>query len=143
MKEELLSTKHDKTLNMKSVRSLLGKKVISKSGEYLGKVRDILSEDDKITGILAKRGFTRYFVDTEYINSDTDKVMLNIDPVMRLRKMHVFDSDGQKLGRVIDIERKDNSNDFSHIVIRKRIWSKPQKIEKAKIEVARKNIILK
>ena len=75
--------------------------------------------------------------------ADIEKVMLTIDSVLLLKGKVVFDSQGKKVGKVVDVIRPTNSNNFTDIVVKEKLWSKPKKIPKEKLAVYKKNIILK
>lgn len=143
-KIEAISTKNINPMKMDSFRAYIGKKVISKSGERVGKVHDIRFSGSKVEGIVVLKRISRLFIDQEFIAGHSDEaVMLSIDPVTMMRGKQVFDADGKKLGKVSDVVRKGNSNVMSSIIIRKRLYSRGVRIPKEDIETAKKNIILK
>ena len=67
--------------------------------------------------------------------------MLTIDPVTLLMAKLVYDADGKKLGKVTGIVRA-GANDFSAILVKKNIFSKPLQIPKQDIATRKTNILL-
>ncbi|MGM5484758.1 MAG: PRC-barrel domain-containing protein [Nanobdellota archaeon] len=124
-----------------SLNSYLGKKVFSKSGDHVGKVKDLVIRDYYVEGIIVK-GKRYMFIDKKYFSSDEEAIILSIEPVYNHLRKRVFDSDGKNLGRVIGVERKDNSNDFTNLILKKGYFSKSFKIPYKEINVLKKNIIL-
>lgn len=144
MNLNIISKKKEKDVSeLDKLRSYIGKKTISKSGNRVGKVCNIMFSGNKIEGIVIRRGFRKIFVDIEYVSPSKDSVMLLIDPFIILKGKLVFDADGKKVGRVIKIIRKGNTNVIESIVVRKKIISKAVTIPKVEIDVLKKNIILK
>ena len=138
-----VSTKKKDTSSMESVRSYLGKKVISKSGNVVGKVFDVLFLGNTITGIIVVKKISKLFLGKEFLNVSEDAVMLSIDPVTALEGKRVFDADGKKMGKVKEVIRKGNTNTLSAIMIKKNFYSSAIKIPKDDIDISKKNIILK
>ncbi len=142
---KILSTKRKQPLKLDSFRDIIGKKVISKSGNSVGRVHDILLSGKGIAGIIAsgRLRFSRLFIDEEFFGRVTNAVMLSIDPVISLIGKQVFDADGKKLGKVVSLVRKGNENDFKAVVVKRRIYSKSVEIPKTDVDTFKKNIILK
>lgn len=69
-------------------------------------------------------------------------IILDIDPVIMLIGKEVFDDEGNKIGKVVDLDRKDYDNDYKSIIVKKHFFSKPLSIPKRDIDVIEKNIIL-
>lgn len=128
-----------------NLRSYLGKKVYSKSGDIVGSVQDILlNSKHSFQGIMVKTGLrSSLFIGRKYVKELTPvSIMLSIDPVTSLVGKFVFDADGKKLGRVFELKRSSDANSFYALTIRKHRFSKPRDIPKEHIHVAKKNIIL-
>lgn len=126
------------------IKEIIGKKVLGKNGEVVGKVKDIVMHEETIEGIIVSKGITKYFLDYQYIEDlYADSVLLNINPAMRYIKMQVFDAQGKKLGKVVDITQKDATNLIESIVVKKNLFSKHRIVPTKDIEVSDKNIILK
>ncbi len=140
---EMISASISSFEGLKGLKSYLGKKVFSKSGAYVGRISDVYTKNNSMRGILVKSR-VKIFFDKDYIHTDSpDAIMLSIDPVTHIIGRVVFDSEGRKLGKVIGLERKDNSNSYSSIVVKKRLISKPFVVSKGEIETCKKNCILK
>lgn len=139
-----ISTKVDQPMELESFRSYIGKKVIAKSGDKIGKVYNIRFSKNTVLGIVVRRRLSKFFIGIEFVKGVSDKsLMLSIDPVIMLAGKHVFDADGRRLGKVARIERKGSGNDFESIVVRKWFFMRGIIIPKKDIEVMKKNIILK
>ncbi len=122
--------------------SYFGKNVYSKSGELVGKVYDIGMQNQCFVGIFVK-GKRKVLIEKSFIASDTDGViMLNIEPVTNLIGKQVFDSSGKMIGKVVELERKTNSNIYEGIVVKKSIFRSSFAVPKKDIESAKQNIIL-
>ncbi len=141
-KIEIISPNDRNILKFESVKDYLGKKVVSKSGETIGSVADVLFTDNGIKGIVVSKRFSKFYVDSSHFNAVSNKAMLSIDPVILLIGKEVFDVDGKRLGKVSKVIRKNNINDFEAIVVKKKIYSKGIEIPKSNIDVLKKNIIL-
>lgn len=123
--------------------SYIGKKVYSKTGELVGKVYDIVIKNDCMVGVLYKRDLN-IFIGKEFFKSDNDDaIMLSIDPVTGLIGKKVYDSTGKYVGKVVELKRKKNSNNYDELRVKKSFFFKSVYIPKEKIAVAKKNIILK
>ncbi len=138
----ILATKKDIS-KMEGFRSYLGKTVISKSGDKVGKVYDLAFSKSSMEGVIVARKLSKFFIDKKFLNAVSDKtVMLSINPVVMLLGKHVFDADGKKLGKVSGLVRKGSTNNFDALVVKKNIYSKQFKVPKVHIKVSKKNIIL-
>jgi sporulation protein YlmC with PRC-barrel domain len=134
--------------NLKDLNSLemysayFGRKVYSKSGEFVGKVYDVGMKDQCFVGIFVK-GKRKVFIEENFISSDKDGIiMLSMEPVINLLGKKVYDSKGKMMGKVIDIERKTNSNNYEGLVVKKSFFRRSFSIPKKDIEAAKKNIML-
>ena len=143
-KVDAISSKIKSTKLLDSFTAYVGKEVISKSGEIIGKVSDVLMQGSSIAGVVVKKTLNKVFFDKEFFSVQTDKtIRLSIDPVTMHVGKQVFDVEGKKLGKVTGLVRKSGANKFTHIEVQKRILTKTIKIPKEDISVAKKNIILK
>jgi sporulation protein YlmC with PRC-barrel domain len=140
---EIISTKVKNLDRLGDFSSYMGRKVFSKSGHYVGKVYDIITQNKCMVGVLV-RGKLKIFIDKEYFMSDTPKaIMLSIDPVTNLLGKQVFDAIGKRIGKVSALERRGNSNVFSSLIVKKRAYSKPFVVPKKDIDTFKDNVILK
>ena len=141
---QTISTKNKDPLKMEGFRSYIGKDVISKSGERIGRVYDMVFTGGTVAGIIIMRRLSKMFIDREFLRGVSAKaVTLSIDPVTMILGKQVFDADGKKLGKVAKLIRKGNSNALSAIIVKKRLYSKGIKVPREDIEVSKKNIILR
>ena len=102
-KERIISSKIKSLESTKSLASLMGKRVLSKSGEIAGKITDVITTNEKIIGIIIS-GNQRQFIGKEFFKYDTeDSILLTIDPVTLMIGKQVFDNEGKKLGIVTDL----------------------------------------
>lgn len=139
---KVLSTKITPESSLIGARSYLGIKVFSKSGYRIGRVKDIALKNDRVAGFLVQ-GKKEIFVDKEYVASESENaIVLSTDPVIDLIGKQVFDSQGTKVGKVIDLDRQTNANNFKALIVKHRIYSKPILIPKEDVEVSKENIIL-
>lgn len=138
----LLTPRFSDLADTVSARHFLGKKVYSTSGDHVGRVHDVVLKNNALAGLLVV-GKKLLFIDYEYCTSGAvDGIVLKIDPVTMLKGKIVFDSQGRKLGKVKSIERENNKNYCSKLVVRKGLFSRPRLIPYDEVEVSKKNIIL-
>jgi ribosomal 30S subunit maturation factor RimM len=140
----IISPKKEPVATIQGVTKILGRKVLSKTGDVVGKIVEIVPEGKEISGIVSKKGFKKTFIDMQYIaDLYTNSIMLNIDPATRYEGMQVFDATGKKLGKVVEVHRTTATNSYNALYIKKNMFSKRKKMDSAKVESAHKNIILK
>ena len=139
---EIISPNDRNILKFESMRAYLRKKVVSKSGEIVGKIADVLFAAKGIKGIVVRKRFLKFYLDHSFFNTVSDKAMLSIDPVVLLTGKTDFDADGRRLGKVKKVVRKDHTNELKALIIKKRFYSKGIEIPKSDIDVIKKNIIL-
>lgn len=128
----------------KGLRAFLGKNVLSKDGDVVGTVKDVVFEEDKIVGIIyTKKIFKKIFLGINYIEKFyADSLILKINPVTRLIGMKVYDVEGKKVGVVKDIVRKTNINKIDALIVRKGIFKKFIEVPVDDIDISKKNVIL-
>jgi len=141
-KIEIISPNDRNILKFESVKNYLNKNVVSKSGKTIGYISDVLFTDQKVKGIIVSKLFSKFYVENSYFSTVSNKAMLSIDPVVLLIRKKVFDADGRKLGKVVSVIRKNNTNELESIIVKKRFYSKAVEIHKKDIDVMKKNIIL-
>ena len=141
-KIEILSMKHINLESAKTSSYYIGKKVFSKLGNQIGIVKNIVLKNNLLAGFIVV-GRKTIFIDKEYIDSESEKaLMLSMHPVTELIGKQVFDKVGRKLGKVISLERKTNTNNFTNLIIKANIYSKPFKVPKEHVSAYKENIIL-
>lgn len=125
------------------ISEIIGREVIAKNAEVVGKIIDIVFLNHELMGVLVKRGFSKYYVDKMYFAEYTpDAILLNVDPVLLLRGKIVFDNRGKKLGRVKEVLRDSDLNDFSSLLIKGGMFSKSFQVPKKDVEIQQRNVIL-
>jgi sporulation protein YlmC with PRC-barrel domain len=140
----IISPKKEPVTTIQGVTKILGRKVLSKTGDVVGKVVDIVPKGKEIAGIVCKKRLKKTFIDIQYVaDLYTNSVMLNIDPATRYEGMQVFNADGEKLGKVIEVNRTTATNAYKSLTVKKNMFTKKNKIAADKVESAHKNIILK
>lgn len=108
------------TLNAKKIQ---GARVISKRGVVIGKVSEIRINPSRksIEGILISRGiFSKpIYVGASYIeNVSEDGILIGIFPSVLLKGRKVMTSQGEIIGRVKKVLRKEHSNEIKEFVVR-------------------------
>lgn len=128
-----------------STRKLKGKNIISRSGEILGKVRDVVFLNKNILGVLLRKRFREdVFIGIEMVESITeDAILLSIDPVTSLIGLPVFDKAGKKIGRVRRVIRQDDRNSFTSIAVKPGLLRRVIEIDVSDIKTISQHIILK
>lgn len=128
---------------METIRSYIGRRVISKSGDYAGKVFDIAVDRGRVAAFLVRRGISMAWIGSEFVaDSSRKSVMLSIDPATMLRGKVVFDSDGRRVGKVKMVVRKGLTNSIESIAVKRKFYSRAVRFKKSDIEVMKKNVIL-
>lgn len=139
----ILSNKVETLNGHQSLNSLVGKKVYSKSGDHIGKVKDVLYLNTQISGITVWMGLRKLFIDREFFGDSPDDVLfLTIDPIFLLMGKQVFDVNGRLLGKVSAIKRNSTKNLFNSLIVKKNIISKPLEVKHSDIQTMKVNIIL-
>ena len=141
-KVQIISPRVKKILENQSVKHYLGKNIVSKSGDIVGKVKDVIIGNYELEGIIFDKNFLTTFVDKRFIKEISNSVMLSIDPVTSLKGKYVFDANGKKLGKIIRINRKGTSNSFTELIVKKRAYSKKIEIPKKDVLIMKKIVIL-
>jgi sporulation protein YlmC with PRC-barrel domain len=126
---------------------LVGKKVLTKDGEKIGKVKSVHMhpKDLTIEGIIMDPGFfdAYQFIGAGYIGSITDEgVVLNIHPVTEYVGVKVFDSTGKEIGKVKEVNRSKQTNTLLSILT-EHDGQEDVLIRADHIAAAGKNIVLK
>jgi sporulation protein YlmC with PRC-barrel domain len=143
-KETLLISPTQKSIDeYDSLKENLGKKIFTQSGEYYGRIKDIVFWQDKLLGIISYNKFKRVFIDKSFfITGPKDVQMLSIDPITLLKGKQVFDINGRLIGKVKKINRDDNNNSFKSLEVKKNIFTKSVMIKPDDIYTTKKNILL-
>ncbi len=132
------------TLNL---NKLVGRKVISKKGNVVGRVKEIrlLLQKKIIEGIvvscpdLAKS----LYIGISYIDRITpDSVLLTMDPVVLLKGLVVITESGRKIGRIKQVIRRENTNEIRQLIVSS-LFARPREISITQIKKIGSSIILK
>jgi len=129
------------------VSEVLGKKVLTKDGKNIGKVKSvhIHPRDLTVEGIVIDPGFfdANHYVGAEYISSITDEgVVLKIHPVTDYVGLKVFDFTGKEIGKVKEVNRSKQTNTLYSILV-SREGKEDVLIRADYIAAAGKNIVLR
>ena len=110
----------------KPAHNLLGKRVLSKSGDVIGRVTQLRVNTDKRTleGVVVRRKiFRKLYICMSYVTRITEKaMMLGIDPSALFKGRAVVSSDGKKFGTVKELERKQESNEVTRVIVRRHLY---------------------
>ena len=125
--------------------SIIGSPVISKSGQELGKVKEVYTREVVMLGVIVKCFFgPRSFIGREYFGSiQQDALLLSIDPVTSMVGLPVLDVNGKMLGKVVRVVRDDTRNRFERIQVKKHIFKRPIEFSPDDIDTVSQHIILK
>jgi sporulation protein YlmC with PRC-barrel domain len=132
----------------KNIWSVIGKQILSKSGDRAGRLFGIYFSSNQIVAFLVFYKLKLIKLDSKHFRNwdsiESNKaILLDIDPVYLLPGKSVFDSDGKKLGEVSKIDQLGYYNDFDAFYVKKKFYLPGLRIEKSKVQVLNKNIILK
>ena len=142
---ELISKRLNTIADLVNSRKLHNIIVISKNGDIVGRVKSLRIKGFDVEGIVISKplSMSKEFIDRSFIKSfSQSQILLSINPVTSLKGLTVYDISGRKLGKVKKVLRKDHTNSFTSLVVKGRIFSRPILIEKEKIDIMKKNIIL-
>jgi sporulation protein YlmC with PRC-barrel domain len=138
----IISTKLNDIIGI-SVHSLIGKKVVSRLGEPVGKITDIMFDSNNMQGVIVRKGMKKSFIDKEYFQfKKEDVLVLNIEPITLLIGKQVFDSKGEQIGKVVNIKRDNADNKFKALIVKKNLFKKPIEITPGQIDTTKVNILL-
>lgn len=141
---EIIGPKGTKIEKYDFLGDLIGKKIIAKNGEFVGKVSDVAIKDYDVKGIFCRTPHGRVYIDkANFEVFSTNAIVLKIDPVTLLKGKLVFDSTGRKVGTVKKINRDDTTNKFKSIEVKGKIYKRKAIIKASQIATMQKNIILK
>ncbi|MGE0793342.1 MAG: PRC-barrel domain-containing protein, partial [Candidatus Woesearchaeota archaeon] len=127
-----------------TLKNYMWKKVIDKKGFKLGRVINIITNNNQIIALELMKLFKKYIIDVNFIETITkNKIKLSIVPVVTIVGRKVFDCEGRHIGKVVELIKPPQKNEFSELVVKKHIFSKSRIIKKDEIKVNERNIILK
>ncbi|MBU1941403.1 MAG: PRC-barrel domain-containing protein, partial [Candidatus Thermoplasmatota archaeon] len=135
----------DKSIELKDI---LGKKVLTKDGKNLGKIRSVRMHPEKLTieGIEVDAGLFKidWYIGKNYIKRITDQgAMLKIDPVDEIIGHQVFDSTGKNIGEIKSVNRSKKTNKLLQIIVYSDLYQDNIEIDSHYIENCGDSCILK
>ncbi|NOZ81401.1 MAG: hypothetical protein GXP63_07060 [DPANN group archaeon] len=119
--DEILTTTlpFGETFNLKK---LLGVRVIASNGLIVGKVSQLRVDPKtaKLEGIMVRHGlFRRIYIDTTYFQKiNPASIILAIEPCVLLKGRKVITAEGEVVGTVRAVERKELTNDIKEVVVK-------------------------
>lgn len=128
-------------------KSVIGKKVLTPSGEEIGKVGDLYMNPDtlEVEYIKISKGlFSRdYYVHRRYISAVSDEsAMLSVVPVEEFKGKKVFGSEGKEVGSVKEVNRLEGTNTLVSLVVDRGIGHKELHIAENDISSLGENVVL-
>ena len=142
----LIITKEGPIEETIDLSNLISRKVISAKGFVVGKVKRVrLNNKLVLEGVFVSRGLYKksLFIGASYFDKLSEKaIILKIDPFVLLKGFKIITNDGEFVGKIKDFIRKNNSNDLSGIVVKKRFW-KDYSVDITNIKSFGSSIILK
>lgn len=111
---------YEETLDLKTV---IGSRVLADNGFQVGRVQRIRihPKTRKIEGIRVGIGLLRVpiYIDCSYVDKMTeDAVILTMEPAILLKGRKVITTDGEVVGKVKAVERKELTNVIRHLMIK-------------------------
>ncbi len=139
---EIILNNLENNSKLEHLNSYVGMDVLSSNGESAGTVKELITNEEKIVGIIISGKKTFFIEKRNFRLNKNNVIILKIDPIFIHIGKKVFDSQGKEIGSVSDISRKDNLNDFEHLVISRNLLSKNIKVPKVEVEVIGESIFL-
>ena len=122
MKVEFISETDIDLESLIAIEKLIGKRVLSKNGLVIGRIKSIRINKNEIEGILVSPGILKkkIYISSTYFNKLTgESVLLNIDPSILNIGKRVLNDDGNYLGKVSNVTRREYSNSVYSISVKK------------------------
>jgi len=143
-------TKH-KSLSLSEapdIRDILGKKVLTKDGKNIGKIRTIRVDPKDLTieGIEVDTGLFRIdqYFGKNYIKTITEQgAILKITPVDDIVGHTIFDSTGKSVGEIKSIKRSKKTNKLLSVTMYSDLYKENVTIEADYIASCGESCILK
>jgi sporulation protein YlmC with PRC-barrel domain len=109
----------EKTVDM---QSLIGKKVLSKDGKKIGKVKSfhLHPKDLTVEGFKVDPGWFEadHYIGGNYVDRITDEaIILSMVPVTEYVGLIVHDADGKKIGKISAINRSKKTNKLLSVTV--------------------------
>ncbi|MBR9690472.1 hypothetical protein GOV08_02195 [Candidatus Woesearchaeota archaeon] len=142
----VISSRKSSVDKKSGLKRYLYKKVFSKDGQLLGRVKDMVFKSYDVEGILVTKFlfFKTSFIDREYIDKFSEEgILLKINPVLNILGKQVFDKEGRKIGKVKKVNRRTQANAYESLVVKKGIFSRQRLIYPSDVDIVQKNVILR
>jgi sporulation protein YlmC with PRC-barrel domain len=109
----------EKTVDM---RSLIGKRVLSKDGKRIGKVKSfhLHPKDLTVEGFKVDPGWLEadHYIGGNYVDKITDEaIILSMIPATEYIDLFVHDADGKKVGKIKAVNRSKKTNKLLSITV--------------------------
>ena len=128
-----------------NIKKLIGKHVLSKGGEVIGRISELRFHPDnfELEGVVVGRGFDKpIYIGVSYFDHISESsVILNTELSILMSGKRVVTIDGKVIGRVRKINRKGTTNELESIEI-SRLWKK-YLIPQSEIKQVADSVILK
>lgn len=126
---------------------VVGVKVITHDGDEIGTVKSVHISDETmmVEGITLSKGLFKEqdYVGRQYILSMSNKgVVLSITPISEYIGKEVYDSDGQKVGKVREIYRVTKTNNILSLTVDRGFGKDDLIVMDSMIDKIGRNIIL-
>jgi len=130
------------------VKNILGKKVLSKDGKTIGKIRSIRINPTKLTieGIEVDTGLFKVdkYIGKNYVKTLTEQgAILKINPVDDVVGLQVFDATGKSVGEIKTIKTSKKTNKLLSITLYSDLYKDQITIDGHYIETCGDSCILK
>jgi sporulation protein YlmC with PRC-barrel domain len=147
---DIKETKH-KSLSLSEapdIRDILGKKVLTKDGKNIGKIRTIRIDPKDLTieGIEVDTGLFKIdqYFGKNYIKTLTEQgAILKITPIDDIVGLTVYDSTGKTVGKIKSIKRSKKTNKLLSITMYSNLYKEDITIDADYIASCGVNCILK
>lgn len=105
------------------LKNILGLRVLSKSGDVLGRVVEVRMDHkrESFEGVLVRmRNLKKVYVNKTYVQKITDEaVLLSITPAIVYKGRKVVSSDGKAFGKAIEVRREGTTNNIEAIIVQR------------------------
>ena len=130
------------------MKDILGKKVLTKDGANLGKIRSIRIDPHKLTieGIEVDTGLFKVdkYIGKNYIKTMTEQgAILKINPIEDIVGHEVFDSTGKSIGEIKSIKKSKKTNKLLSITLYSDLYKDDITVDGHYIESCGDSCILK
>lgn len=127
--------------------SLFLRPIVSRTGHPAGRIIDIELRGAELRSFLLFYRFRLIRLPANMVANLNDlqkksALLLKDEPYYTLLGRIVYDAEGKRLGRVKHLYQIDHTNEFESFLVKKGIFSRTRLIEREKIQVSKKGILL-